>query len=85
MCLMCKLLPHAPLLQDKQKAAAAAAASGKPKQSAGELRLQKGAPQVYDFVALSCVPVSSALCCLGAVTGLELRDMLRRLTQILRS
>jgi ubiquitin-conjugating enzyme E2 M len=29
-------------LQDKQKQAAAAAATGKPKQSAGELRLQKG-------------------------------------------
>jgi hypothetical protein len=29
--------------QDKQKKEAAAAASGRPKQSAGELRLQKGA------------------------------------------
>jgi hypothetical protein len=29
--------------QDKQKKEAAAAAAGKPKQSAGELRLQKGA------------------------------------------
>jgi hypothetical protein len=47
-------------LQDKQKQAAAQAATGKPKQSAGELRLQKGTASCVAACGSSATAAASA-------------------------